>query len=394
MKPIQEIAEEESRRIFWVIQTIFGFMIGRSFYTYSSIFIPPYTNDIFTLSIALISVYVCILWSWIDFSFTLIVAPYQFRHKILERFRFVSDLTIVLLYSYLLVYLEYLYKNPNNYLIEFFITFILIYFGYIFSGILRKIQYGKRASRLTLIIIFCLLFLILTIIYYLFDKTFIKNNIIVNRIFLISTIFLTLLYRIIRSQISKRKFTIAVDVDGVLANQIDGILPIIKKEKGIDLSYNDVNNWRLQIKDTSIDKIIIEEQKHKNYILNMPVHNNAKDVVNKLIKKHYIAIATARPTDSDYWTKEWLSKNNISYDSYYNLKEGGKHNANEDFDILIDDYIGNLEIYLEKHEGKAILFNQPWNQDRSNLEIYIKNKRLAIANNWNEIENLVKNMFL
>ena len=188
----------------------------------------------------------------------------------------------------------------------------------------------------------------------------------------------------------KRNYTIAVDVDGVLADQISGILPIIIKVQGVMLKYDEVTSWNLPINDTSIDIIIVNEQKKRSYILNMPVHKGAREVLNRLNDKYYVNIATARPSDSDSWTKEWLSKNKIPYDSYYNLKEGGKQNAKESFDVLIDDYIGNIKAFLDKCEGKAILFSQPWNKDRSNLVKYINNGRLAIANNWIEIENKVK----
>jgi hypothetical protein len=39
MKPVSPIAEKESERLFWVVQTVFGFIIGRSFYAYGSAFI-------------------------------------------------------------------------------------------------------------------------------------------------------------------------------------------------------------------------------------------------------------------------------------------------------------------------------------------------------------------
>lgn len=390
MKPASTIAEEESRRIFWVIQTIFGFIIAHSFYTYGAIFIPPFRGDIITLSFALLSVYLCVIWSWIDFSFILIKNPYQFRGKLSEKFRFFSDLFIVSMYSYLLVDLDHIYRNPEDMILEFFIAFILIYFGYISSGLLRKAKYGRRASRTFHIGIFFLLFISTALLYYFFYEKSPGNTISVNRFFIIITICLTIIYRISRSLISKRQYTIAIDVDGVLANQIDGILPVIKKEHGVQLNYRNVTSWNLPIKDSSIDKIIVEEQKQRGYIVNMPLFLMANEVVNKLIKKHYIAIATSRPLDTDKWTKEWLTKNEITYDRFHNLKEGGKQNADEDFDILIDDYIGNIKAFLEKHEGRAILFSQPWNQDRSNLEEFIKNGRLLIVNNWGEVEQRVK----
>ena len=69
----------------------------------------------------------------------------------------------------------------------------------------------------------------------------------------------------------KRNYTIAVDVDGVLADQISGILPIIIKVQGVMLKYDEVTSWNLPINDTSIDIIIVNEQKKRSYILDKQV---------------------------------------------------------------------------------------------------------------------------
>lgn len=389
MKPISAQTEEESKRIFWVIQTIFGFIIARSFYIYGQAFIPPLRTDVLTLSLGLISVYSCVLWSWVDYSFTTIIAPYQFRVNKLEKFRFLTDLLIVLVYSYLLLYLDYISKNPEGNIIPFFITFIVVFVGYIISGILRIIQYGRRASRVKLLLFFSFLFLALALYY---NNQISENNLVLNRISIGITILLTIVYRLVRSLLKKRKYTIAVDVDGVLANQIDGVLPIIKNEFNIKLDYDDVTDWKLPIKNTSIDKIIVAEQNQRSYILQMPVHPGASGAISELSKNHYIAIATARQPRTDYWTQEWLGLQKISFDSYYNLKEGSKQNANENFDILVDDYIGNIEAYLQKGEGKAILFSQPWNQKRDSLKEFIEDGRLKIANDWSTIPNQIKEL--
>ena len=156
MEPGSAISkEEESRRIFWVIQTIFGFIIGTSFFSYASIYIPPYGNDILTVTIALFSVYLCVLWSWVDFSFTLIIRPYNFRRNKLEVLRFFFDLLIVLSYTYILAYIDYINSAPfDKNIFHFFIAFTVTFSLYCLSGILRRKQYGKKASNLKLIVMY------------------------------------------------------------------------------------------------------------------------------------------------------------------------------------------------------------------------------------------------
>jgi 5'(3')-deoxyribonucleotidase len=385
---VSKISEEHSQRIFWVIQTIFGYIIGRSFHTYASVFIPPFQEDIATITIALITVYSLVLWSWINFSYTLILAPYQFKGSY-EKLRFLVDLFIVLNYTYLLAYLDYINKEPCNNLKEFFICTLLIYAGYLASGLLRRREYGSKVSRPNLIAFTLILFGLLTTIY-VSIYPHVVDKILLNRIFICIAFVLTLGYRLVRSVSGTRNYRIAIDVDGVLANQIDGILPIVKKELNIDLKYEGVTDWKLPLGTTSIDKIIVNEQRHRSYVVNMPVHNDARETVDALIKKYRISIATARPPESDNWTKEWLNKNKIQFDSFHNLREGMKHN--EDFDLLIDDYPGNIAAFLEKHTGKAILFIQPWNQDVGTLQQYIDNGRLITVRGWSEIFDVVRNL--
>ena len=99
MNYLGSVEAKQSERVYWVIQTVFGYILARSFYTYGSAFLPPIQGDIFTLTLALFAVYGCVLWSWIDFSHSLLLSPYNFKNKPLERYRFASDLFIVLIYS-------------------------------------------------------------------------------------------------------------------------------------------------------------------------------------------------------------------------------------------------------------------------------------------------------
>ena len=87
----------------------------------------------------------------------------------------------------------------------------------------------------------------------------------------------------------------------------------------------------------------------------MPAIAKASDSVNTLIRKYRIVIVTARAPLSDSWTKSWLSKNDIPYDAYVNVKEGSKQNIDFDASILIDDYLGNIEEFLQQSDGVAIL---------------------------------------
>ena len=114
--------------------------------------------------------------------------------------------------------------------------------------------------------------------------------------------------------------------------------------------------------------------------------------MNWLAQRYRIEIVTARDPITDSWTKEWLDKNRIAYDSYSNIKEGNKHNVDFDLDVLVDDYLGNIESFLENSDAQAILFSQPWNQQRENVETFLKDGRLQIAESWSDVRRLIPAM--
>jgi 5'(3')-deoxyribonucleotidase len=391
MNYLGSVEAKQSERVYWVIQTVFGYILARSFYTYGSAFLPPIQGDIFTLTLALCAVYGCVLWSWIDFSHSLLLSPYNFKNKPLERYRFASDLFIVLIYTYLLLYVDIIKNDPSSDLTAFIGAFALVFLGYTISGLLRIIEYGTRASRIFLILFFLLIFVGMAIAYHVHGQQY--KVLELNRLYLLLIIAINEFYRVARSWFSNRTFLIGVDVDGVLANQVIGVLPIIKDRYGQEIDYGDVTDWRLPVGDTSIDKLIVEELKQKPFVINMPLHLGAKKILTKIARKHKVAIATARSAESNQWTMQWLKLKGVPFDDFYSAGEGGKHNELEKLDIFIDDHEENIISFLNTHVDKsAVLFSQPWNSDRKKLSGFFSEGRLAYVNSWEEIPGAISNL--
>lgn len=57
--------------------------------------------------------------------------------------------------------------------------------------------------------------------------------------------------------------------------------------------------------------------------------------------------------------------------------------------MLIDDYLKNVLKFLQNTESRVILFDQPWNRNRDELEPYIANGRLVIARSWREVASFL-----
>ena len=297
MKNPEDINEEQSKRIFWVVQTVFSVLLARSLVEYKAVVLDPFSSQHYLTTLGLVLVYLTTLWSWIDYSFSTIVAPYDFAKGRFERLRFIVDLLIVICYAFLMFSLDRLQANKEADLLPLFICLAVVFLLYLCSGLLRILKYGRRASRVWLIAIFGIAFLILALVYRSFYATS-PNRELLNVIFIVSAAAITIGYRMSRAMLTYRAKWIAVDVDGVLANQIQNLLPIIEQKHNVRLTYGDVTEWDLKIGDTDIATIIRAEQLQKKYVQSMPTIAKASESVNALIRKYRIVIVTARaPTN-------------------------------------------------------------------------------------------------
>jgi uncharacterized HAD superfamily protein len=194
-----------------------------------------------------------------------------------------------------------------------------------------------------------------------------------------------------RNKALKKKLSglkIGIDVDGVLANQIVGAVPKIKRRLGINLDYEDITEWDLPVGKSSIDQEIALAMEDQQYVLSMPSYPDVSKSVSDLYKDHSIVIITARPTEVEEWTKFWLFRKGIPFDSIKSVKEMKKSQLATD--ILIDDYIGNIREYLEGTNGFAILLDQPWNRNRAELSRFIHGGRLSVIKSLRELPEIVR----
>lgn len=170
--------------------------------------------------------------------------------------------------------------------------------------------------------------------------------------------------------------SVGVDLDGVLANQIDLVLPRIHSKYGVTLSYDDVTDWRLAIGSTDIAKEIVAAQTDRSYVLSMPVHAGAREMLEDLRTDFRIVVLTAREATALDWSLEWLRRNCLPFDEIAGSAEAKK--SLHGVDALVDDYLGNIEEFLRNASGPAVLVDQPWNRSgREALALPENSGRLA-----------------
>lgn len=184
------------------------------------------------------------------------------------------------------------------------------------------------------------------------------------------------------------RFRIAVDVDGVLADQVPPILQMLNSEYCTELTKEDITNWKYPINDTTIDVELEKALFEKNYVLNMPVIDGAKHGMLYLWRNHFVLVATSRPKEVEDVTFAWVSSN-FKFHEFRNTR--GKSKSCLNANILIDDNLQNIEDFSD-NTGVGLLFSQPWNHERSSIKSLIDRNKVYCCDGWMGVLNIVKKL--
>jgi uncharacterized protein len=182
-----------------------------------------------------------------------------------------------------------------------------------------------------------------------------------------------------------RPLVVGVDVDGVLADQITGILPLILERHDLVLTLSEITEWNLPIKSSDLGQELERSMSSREFVLGMPVHEGAASMLTFLRESNRVIVVTARRGPALEWTAEWLHRHELPFDELVGGIEAKKSACAAD--VLIDDYIGNVVEFLENTSGLAILVDQPWNRDRSALHPFAADGRLVILPHLSDLRN-------
>lgn len=387
-----------SNKAVLIIQIVFAVVLGESLVILKDVVTRPFTDGHSVAFFALASVYLTTIWSWIDWhelvermpyklmtESQLVLPEWRIKVKNFERGRILSDVLIVGAYAYLALTIIPIAASYSANISSHLAGYSIVYVLYYFAGVLRRIVYGKRASRLLVHFSgFVLSFGIFFMYQLAFSSMTPKWS--VNAGALLAVLFVTLWYRFVMlpkaaearraSKIGVK--SIGVDIDGVLANQIDGVLERVFQKYGIRMSYESIKQWDQPIDSVSdIKTEILSAMKDSDYVLDMPVHKGARQLLQFLDKRSKIDIITCRSLESQANTELWLQLNGLPYDEIRHVNERKKSLA--EIDILVDDYLGNIDDFLANTKRVAFLIEQPWNRDLGAAKKYIDENRLYIC---------------
>jgi 5'(3')-deoxyribonucleotidase len=122
---------------------------------------------------------------------------------------------------------------------------------------------------------------------------------------------------------------IAVDIDGVLADQVGSVLNVIEKEYGLKYHKGDVNHAHWTFCGREIWSEIAGLLADPEYTLSVPLIEGSQKGI-KQLNDHEVFVVTARRPNSEVATKEWLSTFFPCLTDYYRASTGTKHTIPSD----------------------------------------------------------------
>lgn len=393
-----------SDKLVQYVDIVFGVAVGQSIIRYINLIQNPLLH--LFASTALLLVILTVGLSWVGYHKSMYEFPYKADNlsfhsleKSVSILRPFTDFLIVVVYIFLLFTIDGLQQEPAGInLFTFIASYVLFFTLYIIGGVFRIIEYKDRdASRLEISRRYWLGYLFILGLY--FDLTYGLTHIApqqwlpflgpINWLFLLACAFFNLRYRRDRephykpnTPFNKRKLTVVVDVDGVLADQVTPVLEELNRRHGSSYVKKDIRHWDepLPLAHTDIKTAIESSHQNPDFVKSMNPIENASEVVRELSKYLEVFIATNRTSVADQPTREWLKSNNIPYDSYHNTSLEGKGVIQGD--IIIDDYPKNVLEFTAKPNRVGILFAQPWNENDTSL---IGKNNIFRAKGWLEV---------
>lgn len=184
-----------------------------------------------------------------------------------------------------------------------------------------------------------------------------------------------------------RKKRVGVDLDGVICDHVAPLLPKLRVLSKSKLNKEDIIMWDLPLGMTSLSEEIEKAFTQREFLLNLPIIEGAKEALERISNLCDVIIVTSRKESYADETKEWLMKNQMNYPVFFTNKK------NEvDIDILIDDKIEYVAEFASK-ERLGVLFSQPWNTDRQRIKHLVDSGKVIVHSEWKEVARAIKQTF-
>jgi 5'(3')-deoxyribonucleotidase len=381
------------------VEIFFAVVLGASILEFHTFLFPP---DLTSPSFwALITVYFVAVTSWIGWHKSTTEFPYTDSGA--GYLRSLLDAVIVGNYAALLFFgstveNSFFGSRVDNSLLYYLWGFFIVFFLYYISGRVRRAEYSEwepsEVSKLYLIerhgYVLLIAAIAYTVLHTILPEVLFQLPTGVLWLFIVLPFATMVSYRSWRewrnlSWAVRTKRTIAVDMDGVLVEQVIPVLEKLKQEMDVDLKKCDITDWEYPIKETNIKIEIERAEREEEFVRQMPPMKDATEAMQILSGKFDIVIATSRESVTNSWSHNWLDSHGIPYKEFVNTSSQGK--ALPSVDLLIDDYIGNIANFIRTGTPgrQAILFAQPWNHDTRQINDLVASGKVRIAHSWKTV---------
>lgn len=172
---------------------------------------------------------------------------------------------------------------------------------------------------------------------------------------------------------------IGIDLDGCVADHVEGIIQIYNRLYKTKFTADIVQEWDFLFRLPKIKdwKHYWKWAKRHSLYSVMPGVPLAPSVIRRLSRKHDIVFITARPDWTAKATSAWLARRGLGHiDVVHNESKWA-----ESCDVYVDDSPQNLlDLTRRKPNAKIIRMVRPWNKPL---------KRAEDAETWPEIEEII-----
>jgi len=372
------------------VEIIFAVVLGASVLYFHEFLFPP---DLSNLSPwALFTAYFTAITSWFGWHKSTIKYPYTVSWA--GQIRAILDAIIVVTYVAILFFGSKAGSTTTNVAnmacLLYLWGFVTVFSLYIVTGMLRRTEYhDPEASKIRLLISHGTAVLLGAIAYTIILKVwpqFLTTAVLWVSVLLQLMIMAT--FRILREWRDLpwvKKIAIAVDMDGVLVEQVIPVLAKLNQEMGVNLNKRDITDWEYPIGTTNIKEEIERAELEERFVRQMLPIEGAESALRSLSSKFDIVIATSRDPRTNPWNHEWLKEHAVPFDRLLNTRASGKTLVG--VDLLIDDYPGNIEEFIRNGPSgrRAILFVQPWNRDITRISDLVESDKVRVAQSWQDV---------
>lgn len=163
-----------------------------------------------------------------------------------------------------------------------------------------------------------------------------------------------------------KEFTIGIDVDGVLRDNLQIMVDLYNEEFNGNMTVNDIKDYRTEITFPTIENAtgktasewFFQDHSNEIFLKAGPFDNVAEDI-KKLREIANVVIITYQKTlQNKLQTLCWLEINGIEYDGIIFMKDKTKFIC----DYLVDDNDWN---FLGSNAKHGILIEAPYNKEKS-----------------------------